>query len=67
MALVKTTAVTEHVKFELRIEYFNVLNHPEFASPNNNINSPTFGQILSTGTFRGAAPRIGQLAVRLSF
>ena len=54
------------------MEYFNALNHPEFAQPTftdgaTNINGPTFGQITSTGTFRGATPRIGQLAARLTF
>jgi outer membrane receptor protein involved in Fe transport len=72
IALAKTTAITERVKLELRIEYFNALNHPEFAQPTltdnaANIESPTFGQITTTGTFRGPAPRIGQVAMRLTF
>jgi hypothetical protein len=72
LALAKTTAITERVSLEFRVEYFNVLNHPEFAQPTftdnaTNINSPLFGQITTTGTFRGAAPRIGQLAARLTF
>jgi hypothetical protein len=54
-------------------EFFrNLLNHPEFAQPTfvdnaTNINSVDFGQITTTGTFRGTAPRIGQLAARLTF
>jgi hypothetical protein len=72
VALAKTTAITEHVSLELRLEYFNALNHPEFAQPTTldgatNINGSTFGQITTTGSFRGPAPRIGQLAARLTF
>jgi hypothetical protein len=67
LALAKTTAITESINLEFRVEYFNVLNHPEFAIPDTNPNSPTFGQITSTGTFRGPTPRIGQLAARLTF
>jgi outer membrane receptor protein involved in Fe transport len=72
IALAKTTAITEHVSLEFRVEYFNVLNHPEFAQPTvldgaANINSPNFGQITTTGTFRGPTPRIGQLAARITF
>jgi hypothetical protein len=72
VALAKTTAITEHVSLELRLEYFNALNHPEFAQPTSldgatNINGSTFGLITTTGTFRGPAPRIGQLAARLTF
>jgi hypothetical protein len=72
IALAKTTAITERVKLELRAEFFNALNHPEFAQPTAvdgaaNIESPTFGQITTTGSFRGPAPRIGQLAIRLTF
>jgi hypothetical protein len=72
VALAKTTAITEHVGLEFRVEYFNALNHPEFAQPTvldgaTNINGATFGEVTTTGTFRGAAPRIGQLAMRLTF
>ena len=74
LAVAKTTAISERVSLEFRVEYFNALNHPEFAQPtgssgNNatNLNSPIFGQITSTGTFRRPAPRIGQVAARLIF
>ena len=72
VALAKATSITERIKLELRAEFFNVLNHPEFAQPTlldgaANIDSPTFGQVTTTGSFRGATPRIGQLALRLSF
>jgi hypothetical protein len=72
VALAKTTAITESVGLEFRVEFFNALNHPEFAQPTvldgaTNINGATFGQITTTGSFRGAAPRIGQLAMRLTF
>jgi len=73
LALAKTTAITERVSLELRLEFFNLLNHPEFAQPTfvdnaTNINDPAvFGQITTTGTFRGATLRIGQLAARITF
>jgi hypothetical protein len=72
VALAKTTAITEHVGLEFRVEFFNALNHPEFAQPTTldgatNINGSTFGQITTTGSFRGPTPRIGQLAMRVTF
>jgi Carboxypeptidase regulatory-like domain/TonB-dependent Receptor Plug Domain/TonB dependent receptor len=72
IALAKTTSITERYKLEFRVEFFNALNHPEFAQPTvadgtTNIDGPTFGQITTTGSFRGATPRIGQFALRLTF
>ena len=72
IALAKTTAITERFTLQFRAEFFNALNHPEFAQPTladnaANIDRSTFGQITTTGTFRGAAPRIGQVALRLTF
>jgi hypothetical protein len=53
----------EKSSIEFRAEFFNALNHPQFANPDANHSSPTFGVISSTAV----NPRVGQLAVRLSF
>jgi hypothetical protein len=47
-ALQKTVTITEHQSLELRMQGFNILNHPTFYSGNQNINSSTFGLISST-------------------
>ena len=47
---------------EVRADIFNLLNHAEFANPDTNISSPTFGRLLYT-----FQPRIIQLSLRLSF
>jgi hypothetical protein len=42
-SLSKETAVTEAVMLQLRVEVFNILNHPNFALPNHNI-TPGYDQ-----------------------
>jgi Carboxypeptidase regulatory-like domain len=62
MQLSKTTAVTERVKLKLGANFFNILNHPNFAPPINNLASSQFGTIQSDippvsspyGNFQGA-------------
>ena len=46
-----------------RAEFYNALNHPQFANPDSNFTSPTFGVISSTSV----NPRIVQLALRFEF
>jgi hypothetical protein len=48
---------------QFRAEFFNALNHPQFANPDTNFNSPTFGVISSTSV----NSRLVQLAVRFVF
>jgi hypothetical protein len=48
---------------QFRAEFFNVFNHPQFADPDNNFSSPTFGVISGTSV----NPRVGQLALKFSF
>jgi len=71
LALAKTTAITERVNFEFRVEAFNVLNHTEFANPDTTLASETFGEITSTTFGTGVAAlqaqRILQLGARLTF
>jgi len=64
LSLEKKTALTERVELAFRVEFFNILNHTEWQSPNVStpIGSPQLGLITQTYD-----PRIGQLALRLTF
>ena len=53
----------ERSSLEVRAEFFNAFNHPQFANPDNNYTSPTFGVISSTAV----NARVGQLALKFSF
>ena len=65
MALMKSVPLTESKSLQFRVEAFNVFNHAQFfgpASVNGNINSSTFGEVVSA-----AAPRLMQAAIKLAF
>jgi hypothetical protein len=65
MALHKTTKLTETKSLEFRFETFNTFNHAQFypnGSVDGNINDATFGHVL-----KAAPPRIGQVALKLTF
>src|SRR5262249_12083584 len=53
----------EKCSLELRAEFYNALNHPQFADPDSNFASPTFGLIASTSV----NARVGQLALKMEF
>jgi hypothetical protein len=53
----------EKSSLQFRVEFYNALNHPQFANPDTNFTSPTFGVITSTSV----NARVGQLALRLAF
>jgi hypothetical protein len=67
MSLSKTTAITERLSLQIRADFFNLFNHAEFANPDTNPTSGTFGQITNTGIPTDPRPRIIQLAARFSF
>lgn len=61
----KTSLFHERLQVTFRAEFFNILNHPEFQNPTGGpvvVSSPQVGQVTSTFD-----PRIGQLALRLTF
>jgi hypothetical protein len=58
--------IRERLSLVLRLEAFNVLNHPCFGlSTPQNLTSSTFGQVSSTAT--GNAARIFQGGIKLIF
>jgi hypothetical protein len=66
LALLKTVELNRPIEkstIQFRAEFFNALNHPQFAIPDNNFTSPTFGVISSTSV----NARVGQLALKFEF
>ncbi len=44
----KNTKITEFLNFNLRVDAFDILNHPNFAQPSGSTTSAAFGQISAT-------------------
>ncbi|MGA9390058.1 MAG: carboxypeptidase regulatory-like domain-containing protein [Candidatus Sulfotelmatobacter sp.] len=64
-ALIKNLPLSESKSLQLRFEGFNIFNHAQFYGPssvNGNINSASFGQVVSA-----AAPRLMQVAIKFIF
>jgi hypothetical protein len=65
MALHRIFGLTESKSLEFRLEAFNTFNHAQFdgnGSVDGNIDSPTFGRVVSA-----ASPRIVQIALKFRF
>ena len=82
MSLTKSIRITERMRFQIRADAFNVLNHTNFltgiltpglllnGTSNTlfNVNSPTFGQITEANTIGGSGlNRVIQVAGRFEF
>ncbi len=61
-SVMKNTAIKENVNLQLRAEFFNLFNHPNFGLPDNFVGSPSFGSILSAYN-----PRRIQFGVKVLF
>jgi Carboxypeptidase regulatory-like domain/TonB dependent receptor len=61
-SLFKDFSATERARVQFRAELFNLFNHANLGLPENDLQSPAFGQIL-----QAASPRLLQLAIKLMF
>ena len=62
VSLIKTTRVSERVGVDFRMEFFNLFNHAQFATPSGDINNSLFGFVTA------AQPaRIGQAGIKINF
>jgi hypothetical protein len=77
MNVSKIFAIRERYRFQIGAYFYNILNHPNFDNPINNVALGTFGQILRTvsppsspyGSFQGSAVsgRVIQTQVKFTF
>ena len=65
--------MTERIAFKFESSFTNVLNHPNFDDPRNNLTEGgasglgTFGKVLATRIGDAGGNRVGQLALRIEF
>jgi hypothetical protein len=62
LSLFRTFRSGETVRWQFRVEAFNVLNHANFGVPVNDLVSPNFGRIVEAGP-----PRVFQAGLKLLF
>jgi hypothetical protein len=69
LAFAKKTKLTERFELELRVEGYNIFNHPHFDQPDNLQSDPTFGLISGTVSRPDAttSARQMQAALKLNF
>lgn len=63
-SMFKTFPIHEHLTFEIRGEFFNLANTPNFGPPSTAVSSSAFGAVNLT---QANDPRIGQLTARINF
>jgi outer membrane receptor protein involved in Fe transport len=70
----KTTKFGDRINSQLRAEFFNIFNHPNFALPGGSYGSTSFGQFSQTPDVAqgnpglgGGGPRVLQVALRIQF
>lgn len=64
IGLNRRIAIREGKAFEIRSEFFNALNHPNFGDPRKVLTDSLVGSITTTGS---ADPRILQFALKFGF
>jgi hypothetical protein len=57
----------ENHRLQIRGEFFNLTNHPNFDIPDHVMGSPTFGQVLSANAWGNKPPRQIQLGLKYIF
>src|SRR5687767_14260563 len=69
LSVSKAVTVASRYRLQLRVDVFDLFNHPNFGPPGNVVGSPTFGKISRTRLPTGEAgsSRQIQLAAKLSF
>ncbi len=77
LGLGKSFRLTERIAFKFETSFTNVLNHPNFDDPRNNLTETetlpngqvvgTFGQVQATRLGDAGGNRVGQLALRIEF
>lgn len=63
LSLIKNFSLTEKFKFQVRGEFLNAFNHPQFGDPNTDPNSSNFGKVTSQSNL----PRNVQIGLKLIF
>ena len=72
MTAAKTFTIRERLKLEYRADFFNALNHTNFAlvARDRSVNNGAFGTLSSSSTFNGGdtgGARVIQMTLRLQF
>lgn len=65
----KATQIRENLAFTLRVDAFDILNHPSFNQPTSNVQSAAFGEITATrfATSDGGSSRQLQVSGKFTF